>query len=267
MWGSSGRSDIALDVGTAVTRATSGERLAPLARPSMVWRAGRPHAALAGGVIADPAAAVDVIGELLRAARGRVARPSVLACIPTDASDAERAALADAVRAAGAHRIAIVAEPVAVAAAAGVETASSCIVVDVGEGVTDCAAIRGLDVVVSDAERVGVSDLRAAIQLAVEERHGLRIAGVEAERLLREVGVATWRRSAEALAVVARPLRGPGPVTARIDVAALHEAIEPVADRIVERIGRFVLSLPRELAEELDATGICLSGGGSLLRG
>jgi len=262
--------DLAIDVGTAATRIHVEPRLAPLVRPSTMWRPGGARAALRGGVIVDADAATAVLRDLLRSVPRRGFRgPRALACVPTDATPGERAALVESVLGAGARSVAIVPEPFAAAVGAGVEVASARaqIVVDVGEGVTDCAVVRGGALVASEAVRTAVADLRLAAMEWIEIGAGVRVSPVEAERVLREVGVgpiASWQRT---LRVVGSPLTGAGPIRAAVEIDALHEALDPVVDQIAACVGRFVAGLPGDLADETAESGICLTGGGSLLAG
>jgi rod shape-determining protein MreB len=143
-----GVTDVALDLGTATTRLRVAPRLAPLSRPSAVWRLGGQRRGLAGGVIVDVYAATAVVADLLRNVASRWRRPSVLACVPTDASPAERAALVEAVIQAGAGAVCVAPEPLAAALGAGLEVEGprARAIVDVGEGVTDCAgALRNAE--------------------------------------------------------------------------------------------------------------------------
>lgn len=261
--------DLALDVGTAATRLHVEPRLTPIVRASSVWHAGASRPALRGGVIVDTSLATAVVRDLLRSIPRRGFRgPRVLACVPTDASPAERAALIEAVLNAGARSVAVAPEPYAAALGAGLDAERGAqLLVDVGEGVTDCAVIRDRAVVASMALRVAVADLRLAVAEWIETGAGVRVSQVEAERVLREVGVgplASWQRT---LRVVGSPLAGAGPIRAAIDVDALHDAIEPVVDSIVACVGRFVAELPADLADDVRETGLCLTGGGSLLAG
>jgi rod shape-determining protein MreB len=264
------RFELAIDVGTAATRLHVAPRLTPLVRPSTVWRSGGTRAALRGGVIVDSDAATAVLRELLRSVPRRGFRGlRALACVPTDASPDERAALVESVLQAGARSVAIVPEPFAAAAGAGLDIASpqAQLVVDIGEGVTDCAIVRGGTLVASQALRVAVADLRFATREWIEVGAGVRVSPVEAERVLREVGVgplATWQRT---LRVVGSPLCGAGPVRGTIEIDALHDALDPVVDQIVACVGHFVAKLPGEFADEIGDSGICLSGGGALLAG
>jgi len=262
--------ELAIDVGTAVTRLHVAPRLTPLVRPSTVWTSGGTRAALRGGVIVDTQAATAVLRELLRAVPRRGFRGlRALACVPTDASAEERAALVESVLQAGARAVAVVPEPFAAVVGAGldVEIPQAQLLVDIGEGVTDCAVVRGGTLVASEAVRVAVADLRFAAMDWIELGAGVRVSAVEAERVLREVGVgplATWQRT---LRVVGSPLHGVGPIRGTIEIDALHDALEPVVDQIAACVGHFVANLPGELADEIVHSGICLSGGGALLAG
>ena len=262
--------EIALDVGTACTRVHFRDRLSPLVRPSTVWRAGAVRPALQGGVVTDEDAVTTVVGELLRSLpRTRLRRPRALACVPSDATAEERARLVSAVLRAGVGAVDVIPEPLAAATGAGLETelAHAQLLVDIGEGVTDCAVVREGALVATGAQRVAVADLRAATTAWIEANLGLRVAPVEAERVLREVGVGPIVRAHRPVLVVGRPLVGIGPVHASFQVEALHEALEPVVDTIVARIGRFVADLPPEIASEVREAGLCLTGGGALLSG
>jgi rod shape-determining protein MreB and related proteins len=261
---------VALDLGTAVSRVRAAPRAAPLTRPSVVWRRGGERSALAHGVIADAEAAAVVIADLLRfVPRSRWRRPHVLACVPTDASHAERAALVAAVRAAGAGAVAVVPEPLAAAFGAGLDADGprARAIIDVGEGVTDCAVVQGGALVASGAVRVGVADMRDSVQRAVAESLHVRITAGEAERVLREAGVLSRRERRRELVAAGIPPRGVGPVLARIDEAALQAALDPVVAKILVHAKRFFAGIEPELRADVADGGICLAGGGALLAG
>ena len=262
--------DLGIDLGTAATRVLVEPRSRPLSRPSTVWRAGGQKAALRGGVIVDTDAAAAVLGELMRSVPRRTwRRRSALACVPTDASPTERAAVIETVLRSGVASVEVVPEPLAALVGAGidVEAPRAHAIVDVGEGVTDCAIVRDGALVATDALRVAVADLRAAVRAWIEERVGVRVSTVEAERALREVGVGPLPGWSRKLRIVGSPAHGAGPVRVQLDAAELLEALDCQVDPIVAFVGRFVAGLPTPLADEIRATGICLSGGGALLAG
>lgn len=262
--------ELAIDLGTAATRVLVEPRSRPLSRPSTVWRMGAQRAALRGGVIVDTDAATAVLGALLRSVpRSGWRRPRALVCVPTDASPAERAAVVETALRAGIRAVAVTQEPLAALVGAGVDVAAphAQAIVDVGEGVTDCAVVRDGALVATDALRLAVADLRAAVRDWIEERVGVRVSAMEAERVLRETGVGPLPGWSRQLRVVGTPAHGAGPVHVNLDVAELLEALDPLLDRIAERVGRFVSGLPADMADEVRAAGICLSGGGALLAG
>jgi rod shape-determining protein MreB len=264
------RTDLAIDLGTAATRLHAQPREVPLTRPSVIWRPGGARAALRQGVVVDAEAAADVIGDLVRKIHtGGWRRPRALACVPTDASEDERAAVVEAVRRAGASAVSIVPEPLAAAVGAGLAVAAprAQALVDIGEGVTDCAIVREGRVVAAEARRVAVADLREAVRGWIEEGHGIRVSPVEAERVLREAGVALGRRTPPRLHVVGSPEHGIGPVRAWLETEALHAALDPVAEEIAGHVGAFFAGLPEEWAREVADAGVCLTGGGALLGG
>lgn len=262
--------ELAIDLGTAATRVHVPARTAPLTRSSVIWRPGGARAALRRGVVVDAEAAAAVLGDLLRQAGARGwRRPRALACVPSDASPEERAAVVDAVRRAGAASVVIVAEPLAAAVGAGLATEArqAQALVDIGEGVTDCAVVRQGEVVHADALRVAVADLRDTVWGWIHESAEIKVSPVESERVLREAGLARGRRTPQRIHVVGSPASGFGPVRTWLEVDALHAALDPVCDRIVAHVGAFLAALPRELAAEVADAGVCLTGGGALLDG
>lgn len=263
------RSELAIDLGTAATRLHAHPRTVPLTRPSVVWRGGGTRPALARGVVVDGDAAADVLGDLLRKVGCGWRRPRAVACVPSDASDAEQDAVLEAVRRAGAARVALVPEPLAAAVGAGIEVGAprAQALVDIGEGVTDCAVVCEGRIVASDALRVAVADLRHAMRAWIAEGAGLRLSAVEIERVLRVVGVGRGRRTPPRVHVVGSPPSGSGPVRAWLDVEPLHAAIEPLVERIAARIAGFVSGLPEPIGRDVIDAGLCLTGGGALLAG
>lgn len=260
-------SDLAIDLGTAATRLHGASRTAPISRPSVVWGSAGPQHALRGGVIIDTDAAAAVVGDLLQSFAVR--RPHTLACVPTDATPAERAALIEAVLRAGAGAVCVVSEPLAAAVGAGIAIEGACAhtIVDLGEGVTDCAVVRDGEVLASAALRIGVADLRDAVRRLLADAYGVHVAGIEAERVLREVGVGPRPGRLRELRVVGTPRSGIGPVIVRVEAENLEHALEPIADRISAHVAAFVARASGELELTSQETEILLTGGGSLLHG
>jgi rod shape-determining protein MreB len=245
--------DVAVDIGTATMRAATSK-----SRPCEQRSISRNTPALAQGVVANPDATIEVLAPLLRSLQpSRHRRPRVLACAPTDATAVERAALKTCILHAGASHVLIVPEPLAAAVGAKIDIASKYakLVIDFGEGVTDCALIHRGKVVHSSAVRIGCADLRRSIQDWVCESLDVAISQDEADRFLRRFGVGAVSEAADdslPLGTSADLVRGAleGPMTA-----------------MLETVKTMLRDLPASFGAEVIEDGIFLTGGGALLPG
>ncbi|MEO8352372.1 MAG: rod shape-determining protein [Chthoniobacteraceae bacterium] len=250
-------SDVALDVGTAVTRMSTSVRRARLETPSVFGE----RAALQSGAVLDREATIELLRPLFwRTRTWGTSRPRALACAPTDATDEERETLKDCVTAAGASAVRLVPEPLAAAVGAGVDVGgdyAQCIV-DFGEGITDCAIIRSGSVAASHAVRVGCGDLRRAVCRHASTR-GLALSETEAEELVRLTGISMIDPS-----VASNSAHLPDP---RFTPAEVASAIEPHIVRIVDAVLALLGDIPARMHLEVIESGVILAGGGALLPG
>jgi rod shape-determining protein MreB len=214
--------------------------------------------------------------------RGVAAHPRVLACAPTDASAEEREAVVEACYRAGAAAVVLMPEPVAAALGDGIDYASpvATLLMDIGEGVTDCAVIRRGALSTSFASRIACADLRAAARDAVRAASGVELSDAEAARVVAEVGVQPPSLDDFGLPLLLRSVRvtpgaaaGDGAASAPdaqtwVPAGLIEQALEPVAVRIVGTVRSLLVATPglrRELRES--GANILLSGGGALIPG
>lgn len=242
------RQDVALDVGTATTRVAIGlHRLIEHPSETIVKRA------LRGGVVVDGEAAVAFLKPLLAQVRVfGVVGPRVLACAPSDVKRNERKLLIESIVKAGASSVVVIPEPLAAAVGAGVDVSSpyAQMVIDIGEGVSDCAIIQSSKILATCAVRSGCARMRREIVQAVE-RNGSAISDGEAEDLLRSHGVAVTGSGSLGFVGLTHPAA----------------AVEPVVEVILGTIDTFLRGLPHSLGCEIIDSGIWLSGGGALIPG
>ena len=186
------RQHIALDVGTAMTRIATGQ--SSLAeRPSLIGC----KRALRDGVVVDGEAVSSILEPFFALARRfGILKPCVLACAPSNAKDEERQMLTDSIMKAGAFSVSIIPEPLAAAIGSGLDVSSpyAQMVIDIGEGVTDCAVIRSSKILVTSAIKVGCGRMRQAIENEGPKYGCVHIDGTYADMLLHRCGLA---RSAE----------------------------------------------------------------------
>jgi rod shape-determining protein MreB and related proteins len=255
------RPELAIDLGTALTR-VAAQRSDVLQRPSML--SGR--RALDRGVIVDADAATEVLRPMLRQMRcWGMSRLHALTCAPSSLNQEERGQMMDCVIKAGATAVAVVPEALAAAIGSGIDVSAkhARLVVDMGEGLTDCAVIRGGQVVQSMTTQTGCVDFRRSISERVRARFDVDIVEDEAERLLRRVGVdlqqvgslaANGRCHGNAAAVSLCPQE-------------LQAAISENLGTVLRCIHLLLRDLPPSYFVEVIEDGIFLTGGGALLRG
>lgn len=206
--------------------------------------------ALRSGVVVDGETLVQILRQPLERARiFGIVKPGVVACAPSDAVKEERQLLIDSTLRAGASSVTIIPEPLAAAVGAGMDVSSpyAQMIVDIGEGVTDCAIIRYSKIRATCAIRSGCEAMRRAIMLAAQESEGSSISEAEAGLLLRRCGL---ERSVDHL------------VSEHVSAA-----VQPEIEKTIDTIVSFLEGLPHDMGCEIIESGICLTGGGALIPG
>jgi rod shape-determining protein MreB and related proteins len=283
--------DIAIDLGTANTRLYAQGRGLLADEPSVVQlhasgtvsavgltatqstvldRHAQLVAPLRAGVIADVDAATALLKPLIkRARRFGLLHPRVLACTPTDACEAERTALIEATRRAGASAVVLAPEPLAAAIGIGMDVSNehAQMLVDIGDGVTDIAVIRSGSLVATHATRTACSDLISTVAELIANQHGINIYRREAHRLVKQVGAGQQNQPASPYVVAGADCETG--LLRRVYVRGEEVAtvMQPVLRVIVSSVCQTLRDLPDEVACEVIESGIRLTGGGACLAG
>jgi rod shape-determining protein MreB and related proteins len=253
-----GTPDVAIDLGSANTRLFAAGRGLLAETPSIVGGTFHP---LRRGVIVDVGGAAALLEPLIGRVRRFRSRPRVLACIPSEATEDERKALRQATRAAGARQVAILPEPLAAAVGADLDVSSEYaqMLVDLGDGITDVAVLRGGEVVQNASLPSGCSDLRTTLLEYLKTERGVTVTDVEADRVVREVCSLPLDTAYAWLSLHARP------EPTSIGSGDVLDIIEPVLERIASFVDDFLRDLPHSLAVEIIESGACVTGGGAKL--
>lgn len=120
-------------------------------------------------------------------------------------------------------------------------------VIDIGEGVSDCAIIRSSKIRATCAIRIGCDRMRRAIVHAAHQAGCAAIDDSYADTLMRTCGLA---RSVD-----------------RTGSQMAAAALQPVLEEIAVTIDSFLRDIPDDLGCEVIESGICLTGGGALIPG
>ncbi len=210
------------------------------------------------------------IVEMARATRP-VLSSKVIICIPSRLTHVEKRAVLDAARDADFNKVYLLEEAMAAAIGAGIDVASRVpsMVVDIGGGTTEVAVISQMAYVVSDSRKIGGDDLDEALRYFLLRRYGLRIGPNTAERLKWDIGCATLEE-AEKLSpcrVGGQDVTRQSPAVVDVTPQEVHECLSGLVDEIAYIISEVYQSLEPSIKKDVEAQGIHLTGGGSLLRG
>lgn len=258
---------VAIDKQTGRVLKVGGEAQQMLGRTPGNIVAIRP---LREGVISDYGMTEKMLRELLhKVSPSRLFKPRIVVCIPSGITEVEERAVIDAGIQAGARRVYLIEEPLASAMGAGIDITrpDGHMVVDVGGGTTDIAVISLGGVVESASLKVAGDHFDRALIKYVRQKHNVLIGERTAEELKCTIGCVLPPEQEETMEVKGRCLATGLPKMISVTAEETAEAFAEVADQILEAIHSVLERTPPELSADLSASGILLTGGGSLVRG
>lgn len=207
-----------------------------------------------------------LIGRII--GRQRIFRPDVMLSVTPMVTGVERRAVLEATMQAGAKTAYLIDKPMAAAIGAriSVATTDGVIVINLGAGSTDVAAIAHGEILALESLPVGGDALDAAIDEAVSSARGLRLGGGEPERIKRQIGSANPPVADTSIEVMAIDAQGQ-PALTQVSAAEVASAIEDLVDQIGAAVDRVFTQVPAERRAAVRRNGLVLTGGGAQLNG
>ena len=196
-------------------------------------------------------------------------RPRVVVGIPSGVTEVEKRAVYDAAISAGAREAFLIEEPMAAAIGAGmpVTEARGCMVVDIGGGTTEVGVFALGGIVVSRSLRIAGDEMDEDIMQYARQKYNLYIGERMAERAKISIGSAYPLPEEMTMTLRGRNLIAGLPQEIDVSSIEIREALSGSVGIIVDLIRDTLDATPPELIADLMETGICLAGGGSLLKG
>jgi rod shape-determining protein MreB len=228
---------------------------------------------LRDGVISEFEITASMLDHLIRKAHEQtwvpIPRPRVVVGIPSGVTEVEKRAVYDATISAGAREAYLIEEPVAAAIGAGLpvtETRGS-MIIDIGGGTTEIALFSLGGIVISRSIRVAGDEMDEDIVQFMRTKHNLLIGEPTAERVKIDAGSAYPLPSENTRSVKGRNLVTGLPAAVQVSSIELRSAIAGSVDIIIDTVKDALDDTPPELVADLMESGICIAGGGSLLKG
>ncbi len=285
--------DLAIDLGSANTLVFARGRGIVLREPTLIalnertgevlamgeeaWKAAGADAEplvtfqpLRRGAVSDFALTERLLHLVLRrVGAGRLVKPRVLVCVPSNVTMVERRAVVEAALQAGARQVWLIEEPIAAAIGAGlpIDEPTGTFVVDVGGGTTEVAVISMGGIVSRVTVKVGGFDLDEEIMRFMRTEYGMAIGERTAEHLKMAVGSASELDEEDKAEVRGREIDSGAPKAVIVSSDEIRRALGNPTRLIVEAVRTTLSETPPELAHDVLDRGIHLTGGGALLRG
>lgn len=230
---------------------------------------------LEDGVISD----FDRTADMLRAfiekatATNKVKNFRVVVGVPSGVTEVEKRAVEETVRNMGASEVYILEEPMAAAIGAGldVDSSTACMIADIGGGTTDIAIIALGGIVASSSIRHAGDKFNDAIIQYMRKRHALLIGEKTAEYLKIQVGAACLdldENGDEIITSVSasgRDIISGLPKILEVTNRDIMMALQESVDIIVDGVKATIEKAPPEIAADIAANGMILSGGGGMI--
>ena len=196
-------------------------------------------------------------------------RPRVVIGVPSGVTEVEKRAVYDAALLAGARAVYLIEEPTASALAVGlpINEVGGTVIVDIGGGTCEVTVYSMGGVVSTRSLRVAGDEMDEAVLQYIRNKYNLLIGGRMAEQVKINIGSAYPLKEEKTMTVRGRNLVSGLPETLELSSVEIRDALSDSVDTIVAATKETVDEIPPEMIGDVMDTGICLSGGGALLRG
>ena len=181
----------------------------------------------------------------------------------------DRRAIIDAVKNAGAKKVALIEEPVAAALGAGmpIDEPVANVIVDIGGGSTEVAIISFGGVVACHSIKIGGDSLDDDIIQYVRKKYNMLIGERTAENIKMEIGYGLIEHDELKMEVRGRDLVDGLPKTITLSSFEIRDCIKESLLQILEALRATLEDSPAELSGDIVDRGVILTGGGSMLKG
>ncbi len=196
-------------------------------------------------------------------------RPRVVVGVPSGVTEVEKRAVNDAALLAGARAVYLIEEPTASALAVGlpINQVGGTAIVDIGGGTSEVTVFSLGGVVSSRSLRVAGDEMDLAILQYVRNKYNILIGERQAEQVKIRIGSAFPLKEEKTTTVRGRNLVSGLPETIELSSIEIREALSGPVETIIQAVKETIDEVPGEMVNDVMDNGICMSGGGSLLRG
>ena len=222
------------------------------------------------GMIADYDVAEQMLNKYMNKSIGkRLIKPRVIIAMPEGATSIQRRSVANAVATAGGRRVQIIDTCIAAALGMGLDITEpgGKLIIDIGAGVTNIAAISSGGIVLCDSAPVGSLDFDEAIIKYIRKEFNILIGELTAEEIKQSIGGVVPRKEEVIIKAKGRNLFTGLPQIFEISSSDVYAAMYDTAMTICMAIkGVFERTAP-DVVSDIISDRINVAGGGALING
>lgn len=223
------------------------------------------------GVIADYKCTLQMLNRFIKKAVGKrlLIKPRLIICVPSGVTQVERKAVIEAGLEAGAREVFIAEESIMAALGAGLPVLEPIgnMIVDIGGGTSEVAVISMGRIVTSTTLRIAGDRFDEIIAQYIRKKYRLFIGSRTAENIKIQIGNVFPSDYNEEMEIRGRNMTQGLPVNITITSDEIAEAMEEVANELLEAVRSTLEKTPPELSADVMTSGIYLTGGGALIKG
>jgi rod shape-determining protein MreB len=138
---------------------------------------------------------------------------------------------------------------------------------DIGGGTTEIAVFAARKIVISNSIRVAGDEMDENVATYLRDKYNLLVGQTMAETAKKTVGAAAPLSEERVMSVRGRNLISGLPEEVEISSIEMREALAPSLKSISQALRDLLEQAPPEIMADLLDSGLCLTGGGSLLNG
>ncbi len=222
------------------------------------------------GIIAEYEIAESMLKEYMSMAFGnKIIRPKIMATLPVGLTELQHHSLSNVVEAAGGRNVSVIESPLAIAFGLGLDFSKphGYLVVDIGAGTTDIAVVSMGGIAVCESFKIASFDFDAQIMRYIRKEYNIEIGNLMAESIKKQIGTVVPRPVEIAMVAKGRNVFTGLPESFEITSTEVYAAIKETADSICNCIRLVLSKTDPDLVADINADGLYLTGGGSLIHG
>lgn len=222
------------------------------------------------GIIAEYDIAESMLKQYMNEAFGnKILRPKIMATLPVGLTELQHHSLSNVVEGAGGRNVSVIESPLAVAFGLGLDFSKphGYLVVDIGAGTTDIAVISMGGIAVCESFKVASFDFDAQIMKYIRKEYNIEVGNLMAESIKKQIGTVIPRPVEIAMVAKGRNVFTGLPESFEITSSEVYDAIKETSDSICNSIRQVLSKTDPDLVADINADGLYLTGGGSLIHG